>query len=149
MLRALLWKDARIFGEVFLAGLAMIAVSYLFAFLLVFSDQGRLLEWSKVIAGGASLTRFTSLLLSALLGAYAFARENEDRSILFLTAQCTARCLCVRPRERRPVNIVPFLLAGQEISHCGKQIVNFYRFAGCTLAGEPGCVGGMHANDGL
>ena len=85
MLKALLWKDARIFAEVFLAGLALIVASYLFAFLLMSDDQGKALEWSKVIAGGASLTRFTSLLLCALLGAYAFGRENEDRSILYLS----------------------------------------------------------------
>ncbi len=85
MLKALLWKDARILGEVILAGIALIGISYLFAFLLVCSEQGRSLEWSKVIGGGASLTRFTSLLLSALLGAYAFSRENEDRSSLFLS----------------------------------------------------------------
>lgn len=85
MLKALLWKDARLFAEVFQAGLALIVASYGFAFLLIYADQGKAFEWSKVIAGGASLTRFTSLLLCALLGAYAFGRENEDRSILFLS----------------------------------------------------------------
>ena len=85
MLKALLWKDVRIFAEVFLAGLALIVASYVFAFLLMYSAQGKALEWSKVIAGGASLTRFSSLLLCALLGAYAFARENEDHSIMFLS----------------------------------------------------------------
>ncbi len=86
MMKALLWKDSRIFVDVLLAGVALLCGSYVLAFMLIYSDQSTAFQWSKVIAGGASLTRFTSLLICALLGAYAFAREGEDRSLLFLTS---------------------------------------------------------------
>ena len=85
-LKALLWKDARIFGDVFAAGVALLAGSYFMAFLSVYADNASGFAWSKVIAGGASLTRFSSILICALLGAYAFARESEDRSLLFLSS---------------------------------------------------------------
>ena len=85
-MKALLWKDMCIFIDVFLAGIALLCASYVLAFLLIYSDQSAAMEWSKVIAGGASLTRFTSMLICALLGSYAFAREGEDRSFLFLAS---------------------------------------------------------------
>lgn len=84
MMKALLWKDLRLFADVFLAGVALLLGSYALAFLLVWSDDLSAFEWSKVIGGGASLTRFTSLLVCALLGACAFGRESEDRSLRFL-----------------------------------------------------------------
>ncbi|MCC6699738.1 MAG: ABC transporter permease [Candidatus Hydrogenedentes bacterium] len=84
-MKHLLWKDLRLFGDVFLAGVALVLASYLIAFILVYSDpQG--FAWSKVIGGGASLTRFTSILICALMGGYAFAREAEDGSALFLAS---------------------------------------------------------------
>lgn len=86
MMKALLWKDLRIFGDVFLGGLVLLFASYFLAFLLVYSDRSSGFEWSKAIAGGASLTRFSSLLICALFGGYAFARESEDGSLLFLAA---------------------------------------------------------------
>ncbi|MBN2562470.1 MAG: ABC transporter permease [Phycisphaerae bacterium] len=85
MKKALLWKDSRIFLDVFLAGVALLFASYALAFLLVYSEGWGAFRWSKVIAGGASLTRFSSLLVSALFGAYAFGKEREDASLRFLT----------------------------------------------------------------
>lgn len=84
--RSLLWKDLRIFADVFAAGIALLLGSYFLAFLLVYSGGANEFSWSSVFAGGASLTRFTSILISALLGAYAFAYENEDRSSVFLAS---------------------------------------------------------------
>ena len=84
-MKHLLWKDLRLFGDVFLAGVALILASYFVAFILVYSDpQG--FTWSKAIGGGASLTRFTSILICALMGGYAFAREAEDNSAVFLAS---------------------------------------------------------------
>ncbi|MFA6242271.1 MAG: hypothetical protein WC655_15155 [Candidatus Hydrogenedentales bacterium] len=85
-MRALLWKDARIFTDVLLAGIALLAGSYFLALLLVYADSSSGFAWSKVIAGGASLARFSSILICALLGAYAFAREGEECSGLFLAS---------------------------------------------------------------
>ncbi|GMV91857.1 MAG: hypothetical protein AMXMBFR82_16350 [Candidatus Hydrogenedentota bacterium] len=82
-MKGLLWKDLRIFGDVFLAGVALVIASYALAFLLVYMDPNGF-GWDKVIAGGASLTRFTSILICALMGGYAFAREAEDSSAIFL-----------------------------------------------------------------
>jgi ABC-type transport system involved in multi-copper enzyme maturation permease subunit len=84
-MKSLLWKDLRLFGDVFLAGVALVLASYVLAFVLVYSDPDGF-TWSKVIGGGASLTRFTSILICALMGGYAFAREAEDNSALFLTS---------------------------------------------------------------
>jgi ABC-type transport system involved in multi-copper enzyme maturation permease subunit len=84
-MKGLIWKDLRIFGDVFLAGVALVLASYALAFVLVYSDPDGF-TWSKVIGGGASLTRFTSILICALMGGYAFAREAEDNSALFLTS---------------------------------------------------------------
>lgn len=82
-MKGLLWKDLRIFGDVFLAGVALVVASYVLALLLVYMDPNGF-GWNKVIAGGASLTRFTSILICALMGGYAFARETEDSSAIFL-----------------------------------------------------------------
>ena len=84
-MKSLLWKDLRLFGDVFLAGVALVLASYAIAFFLVYSDPDGF-AWAKVIGGGASLTRFTSILICALMGGYAFAREAEDSSALFLTS---------------------------------------------------------------
>ncbi len=89
-MKGLLWKDLRIFGDVFLAGVALVTASYALAFLLVYMDPNGF-GWEKVIAGGASLTRFTSILICALMGGYAFARESEDSSAIFL-AGLPAKC---------------------------------------------------------
>ncbi|MBX7258363.1 MAG: ABC-2 transporter permease [Candidatus Hydrogenedentes bacterium] len=100
--RALLWKDLRIFTDVFAAGIALLLGSYFLAFLLVYSGGAKEFSWSSVFAGGASLARFTSILISALLGAYAFAYENEDRSSLFLASL---------PADRRTIVFSKALIA--------------------------------------
>jgi ABC-type transport system involved in multi-copper enzyme maturation permease subunit len=85
-MKALLWKDCRLLMDVVWAALALFVASYLLVFLLIYSDSKSGFEWSKVVAGGASLTRFSSILICALAGSYAFAKEKEDKSLLFLQA---------------------------------------------------------------
>lgn len=82
MNKALLWKDYRIFRDVFTGGLALIAASFGMA-LLILVMNGEL-SWATLLGGGASLTRFAAILVGALFGGYAFAFEREERSDLFL-----------------------------------------------------------------
>jgi ABC-type transport system involved in multi-copper enzyme maturation permease subunit len=82
MNKPLLWKDYRIFRDVFMGGLVLIAASYAMA-LMVLVINGEL-SWTTFLGGGASLTRFFAILVGALFGGYAFAFEREERSDLFL-----------------------------------------------------------------
>jgi ABC-type transport system involved in multi-copper enzyme maturation permease subunit len=84
MARMLLWKDLLLLRETFKAAAALLIISYAFAGLLVFMGETGDFSWSKVIAGGASLARFTSLLISALVGGHLYGREREDGSEQFL-----------------------------------------------------------------
>jgi ABC-type transport system involved in multi-copper enzyme maturation permease subunit len=85
MMRALLWKDFRNTTEVLGACLALIVASYVFALILVPAENGSIV-WSKVLGGGASLIRLTSVLMCALMGAYTFGREFENGSHAFVAA---------------------------------------------------------------
>lgn len=89
---ALCWKDYRIFRDVFAGGLILIAACYAFAALALLMNGE--LTWAMWLGGGASLVRFTAVLVAALLGGYAFAGEREECSHLFMET------LPVRRREQ-------------------------------------------------
>lgn len=84
MNRALLRKDIGLLKDMIYAAIALLLISYGFAGILVFTEDSNAFSWSKVLAGGASLVRFTSILISALLGGHAYGREREEKSIEFL-----------------------------------------------------------------
>jgi ABC-type transport system involved in multi-copper enzyme maturation permease subunit len=93
MITMLLRKDLRVYRDVILANIILIAAIYSIAAIAVFSDQHQTnpKDWLEGIIGSAVGSIAITCLLAGAYGGVAFAQERRERSAHFLAMLPVAR----------------------------------------------------------